>query len=270
MAEVTQTDRGRSTPRPRPAAAARLLGNIAHRLWPFALVIAAWQAWITLGGIQVIVAPAPLDVARSIWSQPAVYAENTVWTVVYSVCGLALGMAVGSLIALLCWFSSLLRGLLTPATILLQSVPIVAVVPIMALLFGYEPRTVVGAASLLTFFPTFVFVSSGLRATPSGSDDLFRAMGASRGTQLRRLAVPSAVPNLLIALRLNASIAIIAAIIGEYLMGQIGLGKLFAQSFQMFDTPVAWGASVIIVALSVIAYSLSSGLERRSRPRWTL
>jgi putative hydroxymethylpyrimidine transport system permease protein len=248
----------------------RWVGSAALKLWPFVLVIAVWQAWVTLGDVERIVAPTPLDVARDVWSQPGVYLSNIARTVLYSISGLALGLAVGLLIAVLCWYAPLLRCLLTPGSILLQSVPLVAVVPIMALVLGYEPRTVVGVTSLLTFFPTFVFATSGLRATPSGSEDLFGVLGASRGTVLRRLALPSAVPNLLTALRLCASIVIIAAIIGESFMGLDGLGTMFSQSFQLFDTPKAWGASLMIVILSVLAYSVTGAIERRTRRRWSL
>jgi len=263
MAGSTTTSRG-------SVRLLRSIGRAVWNLWPFVLVVLLWQAWITLGDVQRIVAPPPLDVAKDIVEQPGTYAENTGWTLIYSIAGLALGMTVGGSIALLCWFSSILRSLLTPSTILLQSVPLVAIVPIMALIFGYAPKTVVGVAALLTFFPTFVFVSSGLRATPDGADDLFTALGASRWTRLYRLALPSAMPNFLVVLRLNASIAIIAAIIGEYVMGQAGLGRMFAQAFQKFDTPQAWGAALVIVVLSVIAFGISSSIERRSRPRWTM
>jgi NitT/TauT family transport system permease protein len=248
----------------------RWIGRSVLKLWPVALVIGVWQAWITLSDVQRIVAPAPLDVARDVWSEPGTYLTNIAWTILYATTGLALGLAVGSLIALLCWFSPLLRGLLTPGAVLVQSVPLVAVVPIMALLFGYEPRTVVGVTALLTFFPTFIFVSSGMRATPSGSEDLFHVLGAPRKMVLRRLALPSAVPNFLTALRLCASIVIIAAIIGESLMGVDGLGTLFSRSFQQFDTPRAWGASLMIVTLSVLAYTVSGAVERRGRRRFTL
>ena len=248
----------------------RSIGRGALKLWPFVLVVVAWQLWVSLGDVQRIVAPQPLEVARDIWAAPGTYLSNAAFTVAYSIAGLMLGLAAGTLIAMLCWFSSLLRGLLTPGSILLQSVPLIAIVPIMAVILGFEPQTVVGIAALLTFFPTFVFVSSGLRVTPSGSEDLFRVLGSSQGTTLRRLAFPSAVPNLLTAVRLCASIVIIAAIIGESLMGLDGLGLLFSQSFQLFNTPRAWGASIFIVVLSVIAYSASSGLERRIRRRWTL
>ena len=248
----------------------RSVGRSALKLWPFVLVIVLWQAWVSLGDVQRIVAPAPMEVARDIWSAPGTYLTNAAITIAYSIAGLILGLAVGTIIAMLCWFSSLLRGLLTPGSILLQSVPLIAIVPIMAVILGFEPKTVVGIAALLTFFPTFVFVTSGLRVTPSGSEDLFRVLGSSRGTMLRRLAFPSAVPNLLTAVRLCASIVIIAAIIGESLMGLDGLGRLFSQSFQLFDTPRAWGASMFIVVLSVAAYSISSALERRIRRSWSL
>ncbi len=168
----------------------RGVGRAALKLWPFVLVIALWQAWVSLGDVERIVAPTPLEVARDIWSAPGLYASDAALTVVYSIAGLVLGLAVGITIAVLCWFSSLLRGLLTPGSVLLQSVPLIAIVPIMAVILGYEPRTVVGIAALLTFFPTFVFVTSGLRTTPTGSEDLFRVLGSSRATMLAAAGPP--------------------------------------------------------------------------------
>src|SRR5207344_3634245 len=115
----------------------RGIGRVALKVWPFVLVIALWQAWVSLGNVQRIVAPTPWEVVQDIWSQPTAYLSNTARTVMYSIIGLSLGLVVGAVIAVLCWFSSVLRGLLTPGSVLLQSVPLVAVVPIMALVFGY-------------------------------------------------------------------------------------------------------------------------------------
>ena len=87
---------------------------------------------------------------------------------------------------------------------------------------------------IITFFPSFVFTTAGLRDLPHGSQDLFSVLGASRRATLRRLALPAAVPNMAIALRLAAAHAILAAMIAEFLMGTTGLGYLFAVTKQEF------------------------------------
>jgi ABC-type nitrate/sulfonate/bicarbonate transport system permease component len=239
-------------------------------LWPFLLLLGIWQAWVSLGDVSPLVAPTPADVVRDLAAAPDVYLENTGWTLFYSVAGLAIGMSVGVLLAVFAWVSPFLGGVVTPSMLLIRSVPIVAVVPILAGVLGYSPGSVLAATSLISLFTTYVFASSGMRATPAGSDDLLSVLGASRKRRLLRLAVPSAVPNILIALRLNAAMAIVAAIIGEYLMGQDGLGWLFAQSFARTDIPRAWGASLLIIVLSVVAYMVTSWLEEEGRERWSV
>jgi NitT/TauT family transport system permease protein len=101
-----------------------------------------------------------------------------------------------------------------------------------------------------------------MRATPPGADGVFDALGSSRGTRLLRLALPSAVPNLLVAIRIAAANSILAALIAEYLIGTVGLGRLFADAQSQSLTPRAWAASLVATALSVAAYALARRLER--------
>ena len=238
-------------------------------VWPYALVIAAWQAWVTLGGIHRLVIPEPGAVAFDIWSAPGEYWSYGWRTVLESAAGLALGTAIGVAAAIAVWFSRVLRGLLTTSMILLYSAPIVATIPIMAKVLGYSPTTVLAVAAIVSMFPTFVLVNSGLMDLPAGSLDVFRSLGASRRAQLWRLAVPAAMPNFLVAFRLNAAVSFIAAVIGEYLTGVKGLGWMFALSFSRFDVDRAWGAAIVIIALSILSYAGASRAEERGIARWT-
>ena len=136
-----------------------------------------------------------------------------------------------------------------------------------ALLFVLGLITVLAVAALVSMFPTFVLTSSGLHRTPTGSEDVFTVMGAHRRTRLLRLAMPSAVPNFLTAFRLNAALAFVAAILGEYLTGRPGLGWTFALNYASFNMPRAWGAAVLIVIFSVLAYVGASWVEERGRHR---
>ena len=237
--------------------------------WPYITVVAVWHVWVTAGDVHRLVIPGPRAVFLDIWSTPAEYWSFGWRTIVAAALGLTIGTAIGVAAALAVWLSKLLQGLLTTSMLLLYSAPIVATIPIMARVLGFSPTTVLAVAAMVSMFPTFVLVNSGLRAIPPGSLDVFLALGAPRHTQLWRLAAPAAVPNFLVAFRLNAAVSFIAAIIGEYLTGVRGLGWMFALSFSRFDVDRAWGAAIVIVVLSILSYSIATQVERRGLDRWT-
>jgi NitT/TauT family transport system permease protein len=245
------------------------VGRFASHAWPFVVVIGGWQLWISARHVNPLVAPSPGDVARDLAANPGVYASNAMRTLVFAAVGLAIGTAFGTLLAVLAWLSGLLKGMLAPSIVVTQSVPFVVVVPIVAGVLGYSTESVVVATALVSLFPSYVYTGSGLRALPPGTEDVFTALGASRRSVLFRLALPAAVPSWLIALRLNAALAIVAAIVGEYLMGQAGLGWMFTQAYGREDLPQAWGASLLIIVLSLLAYMGANRLVEAGRVRWS-
>ena len=226
--------------------------------WPVLLILAGWQIWIVAGHVARIVAPSPLAVGREIAAHPALYAAA----------GLIIGTALGCALAVLTWFSPLVTGMLTLPAVLIQSTPLVALMPVVARLLGYDERTVIASAVLITFFPTFTLIASGLRALPPGTADLFDVLGARKLAALRLLVLPSAVPSLLVALRISSANCILAALVAEYLMGTSGLGRLFATSESRFDTAAAWAACLVATTVSVAAYAASRRLERAARGRF--
>lgn len=253
--------------RSRSASGRQRAIDIALTIWPFIVVVGFWQLAVTIWDVSPIVAPTPGSVVSDITADPGTYLDYTFNTLQMAALGLFIGSAIGLLAALASWLSPMLRGMLTTPMIIMYSVPLVATVPIIARVIGYTRATVVAVAALVSMFPTFVLVSSGLRSTPPGSEDVFSVMGARRRARLRHLALPSAVPDLLTAFRLNAALAIVAAILGEFLTGRDGLGWLFAISYGGLEMPRAWGSAVVIVALSVIVYVGASRLEERGQQR---
>ena len=243
------------------------LVDIALTVWPFVFVIAFWQYAVTKWEVSPIVAPTPWSVVTDIAANPATYLDYTFNTLQMAAVGLLIGSLIGLVAALASWLSPVLKGMLTTPMIIMYSVPLVATVPIMARVIGYTRTTVVAVAALVSMFPTFVLVTSGFRSTPPGADDVLSVMGARRLARLRHLALPSAVPDLLTALRLNGALAIVAAILGEFLTGRDGLGWLFAISYAGLEMPRAWGSAVVIVILSVVVYVGASRLEERGQQR---
>ena len=250
-----------------PASWRRRLADIALTVWPFVFVVGFWQFAVTVWDVSPLVAPTPESVVSDIAGDPGTYLAYTFNTLQMAAVGLFIGSLIGLVAALASWLSPVLKGLLTTPMIIMYSVPLVATVPIMARVIGYTRTTVVAVAALVSMFPTFVLVSSGFRSTPPGSDDVFSVMGARRRARLRHLALPSAVPDFLTALRLSGALAIVAAILGEFLTGRDGLGWLFAISYGRFEMARAWGAAVVIVILSVVVYVGASRLEEHGQQR---
>ena len=242
-------------------------GDIALTVWPFVAVVVFWQMAVTIWDVSPIVAPTPGSVVSDIVGNPAIYLDYTFKTLQLAALGLLIGSLIGLAAALAAWLSPVLQGMVTAPMIIMYSVPLVATVPIMARVIGYTRTTVVAVAALVSMFPAFVLASSGFRSTPPGADDVFSVMGARRRTRLRHLALPSAVPDFLTAFRLNAALAIVAAILGEFLTGRDGLGWLFAITYAALEMPRAWGSGVVIVVLSVVVYVGASRLEERGQQR---
>jgi NitT/TauT family transport system permease protein len=242
--------------------------RLVEDYWAILLLVIAWQAWVTVSQLNVIVMPTPLAVLGDLIHNPRVYLDNVSITLLIALFGLVVGMLVGTSLAIAAWFSPIAAGLLNPLTILFSSVPVVALIPVIARLLGYDTSTVLAIVVIITFFPSFVFASSGLRQPPPGSEDLFRVLGASRFAVLRRLAFPAALPNLAIAFKLAAAHAILAAMVAEFLMGTTGLGYLFAKTKADFQMEEAFGASLVATVISAVAFLAAGWVEKRVRERY--
>lgn len=245
------------------------LRTFGARYWGVIGIIVAWQLWVSLKGLNSIVMPQPLDVVIDIVTNPGIYLANGVQTLALAVAGLVLGLFVGTAVAVLAWTSRLLSGILVPLGLVFSSVPVIATIPILARLLGYDIKTVLAIVVVISFFPAFVFTSAGLRALPPGSSDLFKVIGAGRWKRFLHLVLPSAVPSWMIALRLSAPPAILSAIVAEFLMGTSGLGYMFRQSTADFDMARAFGTSVIATIVSVIAFSTATTAEKKINEKWT-
>jgi NitT/TauT family transport system permease protein len=237
--------------------------------WGILLLLVTWQSWVAINRFNPIVMPTPVAVLGDLASHPEVYLGNVGATLAVASFGLVAGMTVGAALAIAAWFSPIASGMLNPLAVLFSSVPVVALIPVIARVLGYDTSTVLAIVTIITFFPAFVFASSGLRALPPGSEDLLRVLGASRVSLLVRLALPAAMPNLAIALKLAAAHAILAAMIAEFLMGTTGLGYLFAKTKSDFNTEQAFGASAVATVISAAAFLGAGWVERRVRERYT-
>lgn len=245
-----------------------IFARFVARFWGVSIILGAWQAWVLISGYNAIVLPPPLSVLHQVATNLGLFAFAGLQTLAVAIIGTVIGMLLGSVAAILAWYSRLFSGLLTPLALIFTAVPAVALVPVIARLLGYDIRTVIAIVAVISFFPSFVFTGSGLRALPPGSADLFRVNGASTWMQLRYLALPAAVPHWMVALRLGAASAVLSAIIAEFAMGTSGLGSVFSEARDSFDMTRALGASLVATIISVIGFLLAISAERIVRDRW--
>jgi ABC-type nitrate/sulfonate/bicarbonate transport system permease component len=237
--------------------------RLTLELWPVALLLISWQAWVSAAGYNSIVLVPPGAVFGDLLHSPGAYLSPALHTLAFALGGLGLGLGVGLVLASGAWLSEFLAGVSTPFALLLSSTPVVCLIPIIARLFGYRNRTELIAIAVMTFFPSFVYSSAGLRQLPAMSRDVMLVLHASRLQNLLLLALPAALPALATALRVGATLSILVALLAEYLMQTGGLGTLFAVTMQQFHLARALGASVLAMALSAILFEITRLVEQR-------
>ena len=245
-----------------------MIRRIVSQSWGLLLIFAVWQVWVMSSHYNSIVIVSPVAVMRDIVLHPLIYLLPALWTLGFAIAGLAAGMLLGLVLAISAWRSQLLSAAISPTALLLSSTPVVCLIPLLARIFGYQSRTEFVTVAIMTFFPGFVFAGKGLRTLPPGSSDFFAVLAATRGQQLLWLALPAAVPNIAVALRIGAAYSVMVTMISEYLMQTGGLGNMFALTSQAFETERAWGASLVAMALSVALYTAAGAVETRVRERY--
>ena len=232
------------------------------------LMIAAWWLWIELADISPIVVPRPSAVWDDLVAAPGDYASAAAGTLWNAAVALVLGSTVGVLFALLASRYRLLSGITVPLAVVLAATPLVALFPLFARIFGYQPNTVRFLAAVLVFYPMFVYTRSGLTAASQSALDVVDSLGAAPGPRFRLVVLPSAVPHIASGLRIAAGSAVIAAVVGEFLIGREGLGVEFTYAYRLLELPRAFGAALVIVAVSLVVFAAGSKFERMVHARW--
>jgi sulfonate transport system permease protein len=234
-----------------------------------ALLVTLWWGWVEWREIPAIVVPRPSAVLDDITRAPGEYFAATGHTLLTALLALVGGVVAGLAAALVSARFDALARMTTPLVVVLAATPLVALFPLFARVLGYNPTTVRALAGVLVFYPVFVYARAGLAASSPAARDLVAALGGDAGTRYRRVVLPSAVPHVVSGVRIAAGSAVIAAVVGESLIGREGLGVEFAYSYNLLELPRAFGAAIVVVAVSVVVFALAGRLERAVHARWT-
>jgi len=248
---------------PRASASLRALRTASFAVLACVLLAALVEGFVRADHVQAFVFPPPSAVLRELAAEPGLFLHNALITLYEAAAGLALGVVLALAFAAAALHSRILDRVLTPIVIASQTVPVIALAPLLVLWFGYGvlPRVVVCA--LIAFFPLAVTSLQGLRATDPQLLLLLRSVGARSWDVFWRVRVPSAAPYFAAGLRTGATLSLVGAVVAEWTGGDGGLGYLVLSANARMATAQAFAAILLITLLGLAAYGGVALLERR-------
>ena len=241
-------------------------GRVGPALLLVLVGLVVWQLAVDVSGVRPQVLPSPLRVVEQGWAYRAALWTNTVPTLQVTAVGFAVSLAVGWAIAVTVDFVPWLRRALTPLLVASQTVPIVAIAPLLIIWFGFGLLPKVVVIALVTFFPIAIGLIEGFAATDRQATNLLRSMGASRLDQFRYVRLPGAMPSFFTALRIGITYAVTGAIFAEYVGATAGLGIFMQVQKNSFRTDLVLAAVVVTAAVSVTLFALTYLVQRVVAP----
>jgi NitT/TauT family transport system permease protein len=236
------------------------------------LLVLAWAFVVEAWQIERYLVPAPGDVMRQLWNDRQGLTAGWCLTAQAALAGLAMSLFVGVAISIVFAQSAVLRYALYPYAIFLQTVPIVAVAPLLVLWLGFGSRGVIAVAFVLSLFPIIANTTAGLMSTPEPLHELFTLYKASRWQRLVKLQCPHAVAHLMTGLKTSSGLSVIGAIVGEFFVGYgdkgFGLGFLIRSAAESYQTASLFAAVILSAFLGVVVFASVSLVSEWVLRRW--
>jgi ABC-type nitrate/sulfonate/bicarbonate transport system permease component len=243
----------------------------AARVAPPVVLVAAllvlWQLAVRWGRVQSWLLPSPTAIISAAWDARLLLGPHILQTASETVLGFSLALVVGIGLGLLIDYSRLLRNALYPLLVVSQTVPTVAIAPLLIIWFGYGLLPKVLVVGLICFFPIVVSTADGLRATDPDLIGLLSTMGADRAAIFTKVRLPGALPALFSGVRIAITYSVVGAILGEWVGASKGLGIFMLRATNSFRTDWVFVSIAITAFLSLLLFALVSIVERATL-RW--
>jgi len=234
-----------------------------------AALIGAWQVAASSGaiadalGLEPFLVPSPSEIADALWESRSLLAENAWVTLREILLGLLCALAAGLGFAVLLHLSETLRRAFYPLIVASQTIPIVAIAPILIVWFGFGIGPKLAIVALICFFPITVNTLDGLRSVDPEATKMMRTLDASRWQILRRVEAPTALPYVFSGAKIAAVIAPIGALFGEWVGSDAGLGHLILQDNAQLETARMFAAVAVLATIALALFGLLALAERR-------
>jgi NitT/TauT family transport system permease protein len=264
-----------------PSRAPRLRTALAPRRLP---IQRDWPVWalvgVELGLLLTILAGWELGarlrwIDPFFWSHPSAIGKTLVtfvasgdagidiaFTFRSTILGFLVGTVGGSLLGLSFWWSRNYAAVVQPYLICLESIPKLALAPLIVLVFGIDLASKIAIAAALTIVVSTLTTYAGVKAVDPDSERLFYSLGATRWQVFTKLVTPSCLPWIISVLRVNIGLALTGSIVGEFIASRHGLGRTILYAGQTYEIALVWVAVLVLSTLAVIMYIAVSWLER--------
>jgi putative hydroxymethylpyrimidine transport system permease protein len=245
--------------------ARRLLAPLAV----IAIVLGAWELaarWDWISGalsIEDFLVPAPSDIAESLWRDRSLLADDAWVTLREVLLGFLIALAAGLAFAVALHLSETLRRAFYPLLVASQTIPPVAIAPILVVWFGFGIGPKLFLVALICFFPVTVNTLDGLRSVDPQLITMMRTLGAGRLQILRRVELPSSLPFFFSGARIAIAVAVIAAVFAEWAGADSGLGHQILIASSQLLTARMFAAIVVLSAIAILLFALVTIVERR-------
>ncbi|MDQ0468885.1 ABC transporter permease [Labrys wisconsinensis] len=275
QAEITNAPSiGQAVSKPKGAARgkkeARGINGTAVSLVGLVILFAGWSLAVRYLDVPSYILPSPAAVWNALWSGIAVNPASPLgyylplWgTLKNAAIGLVIGSGLGLTLGSLMAESRLIEKLVMPYAFALQSLPKVAIAPLVVIWFGFGDGSKIAISALLAFFPMLINSFTGLRAVEPERIDLMRSLSASRFETYRIVKLPNAAPYIFAGLDMAVVYALLGTIVAEFLGAQQGMGVVITQAQAVTDVAGVFAALVILGAMGILLHGIVRGVERR-------
>jgi NitT/TauT family transport system permease protein len=225
-----------------------------------------WEAVIRVFKVPNFIMPAPSAILGEGWQWRYRFIGHTWVTLYETLGGFALSIAVGVPLAVLIVYSPALRSALYPLIVLTQSVPKIAIAPVLLLLVGHGEFPKVIVAFLVAFFPVVVDTATGLAATPPELLDLSRSYRASAFKTFVKVRLPMALPFFFAGAKVAITLSVIGAVVGEFVGSDQGLGYVILSATSYWKTELAFSSMILLSLMAIVLFAAVSLVERLTCP----
>ena len=256
-----------------PEGALPLSVRIAVPLSLGLALLGLWEGLVWYLAVPRFVLPAPSVIARAFWTDGGTLLVSLWITLRITVAAFALALLFGVGLAILAARSRLVELGLFPYAVILQVTPVVAIAPLVLIWVGVEnvDRALLILATIVAFFPILSNTTLGLRSVDHNLRDLFQLYGASDGQRLRLLQLPTALPYLLAGMKISGGLALIGAVVAEFVAGSgtgSGLAWRIVESANRLNIARMFAALALLSALGILIFLALSGLQTLLLRRW--
>jgi len=236
-----------------------------EKLIPAALVVALFLLWelvVVAFAMPEFILPPPSQVFAAIWEWRVPILDNAGRTLYTTVVGFGLAILAGLLLGVILGSSGAIYRAVYPVLIGFNSVPKVAVVPILVIWFGIGVVPAIITAFLISFFPIVVNVSTGVATVEPEMLDVLRALGASKRDIMLKVGIPRAMPYFFASLKIAITVAFVGSIIAETVASNKGIGHLMTVAASRFEVPLVFAGLLVTAVMGVAMYAVATFFER--------